>query len=141
MIFGQGKEVSQILAIMERMDRQGENILATRLTAEKAEQMMLYWNRAVISYAEKLGISIKGEFGELALRSQHPAGLGERCTVFMESDLVHHIQQGVPLADLLMGVSQAVVENYIDRVAQGRGFHRSTRHLWPRLTPMRWWWT
>ena len=44
--------------------------------------------------AEKLGISIKGEFGNLALGSQSPISLGERCTVFMESDLVHHQQKG-----------------------------------------------
>ncbi|MCJ7833662.1 MAG: acyl-CoA dehydratase activase, partial [Deltaproteobacteria bacterium] len=40
--------------------------------------------------AEKLGISIKEEFGALALDSKSPVRLGERCTVFMESDLVHH---------------------------------------------------
>ncbi|HSO72728.1 MAG TPA: BadF/BadG/BcrA/BcrD ATPase family protein, partial [Thermodesulfobacteriota bacterium] len=44
--------------------------------------------------AEKLGIAIKEEFGRLALKSQQPVPLGERCTVFMESDLVHHQQQG-----------------------------------------------
>ncbi len=44
--------------------------------------------------AEKLGISIKEEFGQLALSSPSPISLGERCTVFMESDLVHHQQKG-----------------------------------------------
>ncbi|MEO8597907.1 MAG: BadF/BadG/BcrA/BcrD ATPase family protein, partial [Candidatus Solibacter sp.] len=34
--------------------------------------------------AEKLGISIKGEFARLALSAQSPTRLGERCTVFME---------------------------------------------------------
>ncbi len=46
--------------------------------------------------AEKLGISIKEEFGRLALASRSPVPLGERCTVFMESDLVHYQQQGAP---------------------------------------------
>jgi pyridinium-3,5-biscarboxylic acid mononucleotide synthase len=36
-IFGEGKEVTEILAIMETMIRQGENIMVTRLSAEKAE--------------------------------------------------------------------------------------------------------
>jgi NCAIR mutase (PurE)-related protein len=36
-IFGEGKEVSEILAIMERMLSQGENVLVTRLSPEKAE--------------------------------------------------------------------------------------------------------
>jgi len=35
-IFGEGKEADQILAIMERMARQDENIMATRLSREKA---------------------------------------------------------------------------------------------------------
>ena len=36
-IFGEGKEVEDILAIMDRMVAQGENILITRLAAEKAD--------------------------------------------------------------------------------------------------------
>src|SRR3972149_3187296 len=34
--------------------------------------------------AEKLDISIKGEFAGLAFSSSNPLRLGERCTVFME---------------------------------------------------------
>ena len=37
--------------------------------------------------AEKLGISIKGEFAKLALSPTAPTPLGERCTVFMERDV------------------------------------------------------
>jgi len=74
--------------------------------------------------AVRLGVDLKEDYAKLALSSVRPLPFTSRCTVFMESDLVHHIQQGVPLADLLMGVSQAVVENYIDRVAQGRSFGR-----------------
>ena len=76
--------------------------------------------------AIRLGVDLKKEFSELALSSQSPLPFTSRCTVFMESDLVHHIQQGVALPDLLMGVSQAVVENYLNRVVQGR---RLGRHV------------
>jgi len=38
-IFGGGKDVSQILAIMERMHIQGENIMVTRLSPDKAEKV------------------------------------------------------------------------------------------------------
>ena len=38
-IFGEGKEVEDILAIMERMIAQEENILITRLSPEKAEKV------------------------------------------------------------------------------------------------------
>ncbi|MBW2644880.1 MAG: CoA activase [Deltaproteobacteria bacterium] len=70
--------------------------------------------------AEKLGISIKKEFGALALSSKHPVRLGERCTVFMESDLVHHQQQGCEKKDLIAGLSYSIVENYLNRVVEDR---------------------
>ncbi len=38
-IFGEGKEVAEILAIMERMIGQDENILVTRLSPEKAQKI------------------------------------------------------------------------------------------------------
>ena len=44
--------------------------------------------------AEELDIAIKGEFAELALSSQAPIRLGERCTVFMERDVNNYLQRG-----------------------------------------------
>lgn len=38
-IFGEGKHVSDIAAIMERMQQQGENVLVTRLSREKAGEL------------------------------------------------------------------------------------------------------
>jgi len=70
--------------------------------------------------AEKLGINIKEEFGRLALSSRSPAHLGERCTVFMESDLNHHQQQGVPKEDLVAGLCYSIVYNYLNRVVEDR---------------------
>ena len=45
--------------------------------------------------AEKLNIKIVEEFGEMALGSECPVKLGDRCTVFMESDLNSFMQKGV----------------------------------------------
>ena len=70
--------------------------------------------------AERLGISIKDEFARLALSSRSPVRLGERCTVFMESDLVHHQQQGAALADLVAGLAHSIVANYLNRVVGAR---------------------
>ncbi len=66
--------------------------------------------------AEKLGISIKEQFGEMALSSQSPVNLGERCTVFMETELVRHQQAGAPTEDLVGGLSYSIVRNYLNRV-------------------------
>ncbi|MDR2947344.1 MAG: acyl-CoA dehydratase activase [Candidatus Adiutrix sp.] len=70
--------------------------------------------------AEKLGLKIVGEFGEAALASQSPVALGERCTVFMESDLVHHQQKGVNHRDLTAGLCYGIVANYLGRVVETR---------------------
>ncbi|MDR1313823.1 MAG: acyl-CoA dehydratase activase [Deltaproteobacteria bacterium] len=70
--------------------------------------------------ADKLGLSIKGEFGDRALSAENPVHLGERCTVFMESDLVHHQQNGVNLEDLTAGLCHGIVANYLGRVVETR---------------------
>lgn len=68
--------------------------------------------------ANKLGINIKGEYESLALSSKSPYKLTERCTVYMESDLMSYLQNGASINDLLAGLSQAVVHNYLNRVVQ-----------------------
>jgi predicted CoA-substrate-specific enzyme activase len=70
--------------------------------------------------AEKLDISIKEEFGALALLAKKPVRMGERCTVFIESDLVHHQQRGAKKDDLIAGLSYSIVQNYLNRVVGDR---------------------
>lgn len=66
--------------------------------------------------AERLGISIKDEFARLALSAAEPALLGERCTVFMESDMIHHQQQGASRESLVAGLCISIVVNYLNKV-------------------------
>lgn len=66
--------------------------------------------------AERINVSIKNEFSNLALSAEHPVSLGDRCTVFMESDLVHHQQGGANKQDLLAGLAYSTVYNYLNRV-------------------------
>jgi predicted CoA-substrate-specific enzyme activase len=70
--------------------------------------------------AERLGISIKDEFGDLALGSRMPVKMGERCTVFIESDIVHHQQRGAKKDDLVSGLSYSIVANYLNKVVGDR---------------------
>ncbi len=70
--------------------------------------------------AEKLGISIKEEFAELALASARPARLGERCTVFMERDVTGLMHKGAEVGDLAAGLAYSVALNYLNRVVRGR---------------------
>jgi predicted CoA-substrate-specific enzyme activase len=70
--------------------------------------------------AEKLDVLIKEEFGRLALSAAEPVRMGERCTVFIESDLVHHQQRGAKKDDLIAGLSYSIVQNYLNRVVGDR---------------------
>ena len=70
--------------------------------------------------AEKMGISIKEQFARLALASQNPAGLGERCTVFMERDVTALLVKGLEVGDLAAGLAYSVALNYLNRVVRGR---------------------
>ncbi|MFC2066327.1 acyl-CoA dehydratase activase [Chloroflexota bacterium] len=70
--------------------------------------------------SEKLDVNIKEEFGSLALSSEQPLDLGERCTVFMESQLNFYKQRGATKEDLASGLSYSVVKNYLTKVVEDR---------------------
>ena len=70
--------------------------------------------------AEKLGISIKGEFAKLALAAAAPTRLGERCTVFMERDVTGWMHKGETIPNLVAGLSYSIALNYLNRVVRGR---------------------
>jgi predicted CoA-substrate-specific enzyme activase len=70
--------------------------------------------------ANKYGINIVEEFQAIALSSDHPIKLAERCTVFMESDLVSYHQKGASKNDLIAGLCYAIVHNYLNRVVGKR---------------------
>ncbi len=70
--------------------------------------------------AEKLKINIEQEFGDRALSAECPVGCGERCTVFMESDLVSHQRRGAKTDDLVAGLAYSIVSNYLTKVVGDR---------------------
>jgi len=67
----------------------------------------------------RMGIQIE-EFGCYALRSNHPASIAGRCTVFAETDMIHKQQQGHRTEDIIAGLCQALVRNYLGTVARGK---------------------
>jgi predicted CoA-substrate-specific enzyme activase len=70
--------------------------------------------------AEKLGISIKGEFANLALAAPAPTRLGERCTVFMERDVTGWLHKGESVPNIVAGLAYSIALNYLNRVVRGR---------------------
>lgn len=71
------------------------------------------------SQAKRLGYEVE-ELGEIAKKSNHPIKIAARCTVFAESDLVHKIQMGHTREDIVAGLCQAVVLNYLNNVGKGK---------------------
>ena len=71
------------------------------------------------SQAQRLGVAVE-EFGDIALTSKKPTRIAARCTVFAESDLIHKAQIGHKKQDIIAGLCQAVVTNYLNNVGKGK---------------------
>jgi predicted CoA-substrate-specific enzyme activase len=69
--------------------------------------------------AERLDIPIE-DFGRYALMSGTPVRIAGRCAVFAESDMIHKQQLGYNEADIISGLCQALVRNYLNNVAKGK---------------------
>jgi predicted CoA-substrate-specific enzyme activase len=70
--------------------------------------------------ATRMGLDIIGEFADKALAAESAVDLGSRCTVFMDSELVHAMRQGASTEDLSAGLAMSVARNYLDKVVAGR---------------------
>ncbi|MBI5010720.1 MAG: CoA activase, partial [Bacteroidia bacterium] len=56
----------------------------------------------------------------MALNSDCPVKLGDRCTVFMESDLNSFMQKGARDENLVGGLAYSIVYNYLQKVVGDR---------------------
>ncbi|MDD4169539.1 MAG: acyl-CoA dehydratase activase [Desulfotomaculaceae bacterium] len=69
--------------------------------------------------ASRLNIPIE-RFGEIALEAESPVRIAGRCAVFAESDMIHKQQMGCSLPDILAGLCEALVRNYLNNVGKGK---------------------
>ncbi len=69
--------------------------------------------------AARLGIPIE-DFGPLAAKSRHPVQIAGRCSVFAESDMIHKQQMGHNLEEIIAGLCDALVRNYLNNVGKGK---------------------
>ncbi|PYG86908.1 putative CoA-substrate-specific enzyme activase [Ruminiclostridium sufflavum DSM 19573] len=69
--------------------------------------------------ASRIGISIK-DFGKYALKSRIPVRIAGRCAVFAESDMIHKQQMGYSREDIIGGLCDALVRNYLTNLAKGK---------------------
>ncbi|MGE5577225.1 MAG: acyl-CoA dehydratase activase [Syntrophothermus sp.] len=69
--------------------------------------------------AARLNIPIE-QFGELALQARAPVRIAGRCSVFAESDMIHKQQAGHRKEDIIAGLCDALVRNYLNNVGKGK---------------------
>ena len=69
--------------------------------------------------AFRLKIPIE-KFGEIALKSKSPTPIGSRCTIFAESDMIHKQQIGHSVEDIVAGLCQGLVRNFLANIAKGK---------------------
>ncbi len=69
--------------------------------------------------ATRLGIPIE-EFGEYALRAKTILSIAGRCTVFAESDMIHKQNTGYSKEDIIAGLCDSLVRNYLNNLAKGK---------------------
>lgn len=69
--------------------------------------------------AARLNIPIE-EFGDIALKSVSPVRIAGRCAVFAESDMIHKQQLGYGEEDIINGLCDALVRNYLNNVGKGK---------------------
>jgi predicted CoA-substrate-specific enzyme activase len=97
--------------------------------------------------SERLGVGLKtGEFNRLALAADEPPAMGERCTVFIETDINRNQQRGVEVDDLCGGLCYSIVQNYLNRVVEdhkignvilfqgGTAYNRGVKSAFEKLT-------
>ncbi|NEZ47579.1 2-hydroxyglutaryl-CoA dehydratase [Clostridium niameyense] len=69
--------------------------------------------------AERLSIPIEN-FGDLALKADTQVRIAGRCAVFAESDMIHKQQLGYSQSNIIKGLCDALVRNYLNNVAKGK---------------------
>ena len=67
------------------------------------------------NFAKNMGVSTT-EIAERAFKAEHPAVLGSRCTVFMNSRIITEQKNGREVNDILAGLCRSIIENVFTKV-------------------------
>ena len=65
--------------------------------------------------AEALGVKLE-EMGNLSLQASTKVKISSTCTVFAEQEVVSHLAQGVPVADIIAGIHEAIATRIVNMV-------------------------
>lgn len=117
-IFGEGKDVPAIIAIMEQMVAEGENVLVTRLTPEKADAI-----------GSRFSDSTYHQKARMLTLIPHPAPVGGRGTIL----IISAGTSDIPVAEEAKVVAR-FMGNEVDTIYDVgvSGLHRLLGH-WERI--------
>lgn len=73
--------------------------------------------------AERLKVPIE-QFGDLALTAVNRIKIAGRCTVFAESDMIAKQQLGFSKAEIINGLCEALVRNYMNNLARDKNLEK-----------------
>jgi predicted CoA-substrate-specific enzyme activase len=73
-----------------------------------------------------LGLDVRTEFAGQAFKARAPLDLGDRCTVFISSELTQRQNEGYRTPDIAAGLAYSVINNYFSRVV---GRHKIGRNI------------
>ncbi|MCD8117312.1 MAG: acyl-CoA dehydratase activase [Oscillospiraceae bacterium] len=69
------------------------------------------------NFASNLGMPVE-EIAAAAFRSENPASLGSRCTVFMNSTIINEQRDGKLPDDIMAGLCRSIIENVFTKVVR-----------------------
>lgn len=96
-----------------------------QISEESPSELRFYTNSSCASgtgafleeQATRLGINIE-DLSEHVSKATSIPRIAGRCSVFSKTDMIHHMQDGVEINDILLGLCYALVRNYKANVIQ-----------------------
>ncbi|MGI6040690.1 MAG: BadF/BadG/BcrA/BcrD ATPase family protein [Candidatus Alectryocaccobium sp.] len=73
--------------------------------------------------AGRLGIKLE-DISTLVEKAKSIPHIAGRCSVFSKTNMIHHMQEGTPTEDLLLGLCYSLVRNYKANILQNRDAKR-----------------
>jgi predicted CoA-substrate-specific enzyme activase len=66
-----------------------------------------------------LGVGL-GELGEMSSRARKPVTMSSRCTIYVETEVIHFLQRGIDRTDIAAGINQAMAARVLALVRRVR---------------------
>ena len=80
------------------------------------------------TFGNTLGFSV-GDFAQMACNAEHPADLGTRCTVFMNSKVKQSLRENASLEDISAGLAISVIKNALYKVLKLKNIDELGKHI------------